>query len=328
MAFAPDGRLFICEQTGALKVALPGQPTASTAVQLVVYPAGECGLLGIAFDPNFAANGYIYLYYTARNGSFNPPPSPTNRVSRFTLSGSTVVGGSEVIILNGILASGGNHNGGCIRFGPDGRLYIAVGDAGDSANSQALNRINGKILRINADGSIPADNPFVGTPGARAEIFCLGLRNPFKFSFRPGTSAMFIGDVGGSSWEEINVGVRGGNFGWPLYEGASNAPGYISPAYTYETGPVSGTVIAGVFLTGSNFPAQYQGDFFYADFMRGECHRLDVSANNAVLGSTRFGPSEGLGPIAEFVVDITQGPDRDLYLLSYSRGDVTRVSFN
>jgi len=327
MAFAPDGRLFVLEQTGALKVVPVGQTTGTTALQLNVYPNGECGLLGIAFDPGFGSNRTLYLYYTAHNGSYIPSVGVTNRVSRFVMNGNVVDHTSEQVILGGILATGGNHNGGCIRFGPDGKLYIAAGDAGDSSNSQSLTKINGKILRINADGSIPADNPFVGTPGARPEIFCFGLRNPFKFTFRPGTSAMFIGDVGGSSWEEINVGVRGGNYGWPLYEGYSNVAGFISPVYAYETGPVNGTVISGVFLSGTTFPDQYRGDLFYGDFVRGEAHRLDVSASNTVLGSTRFGPSEGLGNIADSVVDITQGPDGALYFLSYSRGDVTRVNF-
>ena len=327
MAFAPDGRLFICEQTGALKVFPVGQATGTTALQLNVYPNGECGLLGIAFDPNFASNRFLYLYYTAHNGSYIPSAGLSNRVSRFVVNGNVVDHTSEVVILGGILVSGGNHNGGCIRFGADGKLYIATGDAGDSANSQDLLKLNGKILRINADGSIPSDNPFVGQAGRRPEIFCYGLRNPFKFNFRPGTSTLFIGDVGPSNWEEINVSARGGNYGWPLYVGPNTAPGYIGPVYTYETGPSNGTVIAGVFLTSASFPDQYRGDFFYGDFMRGECHRLDVSASNTVQGSTRFGPSEGLGDIAEFVVEIAQGPDGALYLLSYSRGDVTRVFF-
>ena len=327
MAFAPDGRIFISEKAGALKTAAPGSATASNALQLSVYTGGENGLLGLALDPQFASNGLIYLFYTANAGSLNPPPSPANRVSRFTVSGSSVLPGSEQILLDRQIITGGNHSAGCLQFGPDGKLYVSTGDAGASANSQDLGNLNGKILRLNPDGTVPNDNPFFGQAGRRPEIYCYGLRNPFKFSFRPGTNLLYIGDVGQSSWEEINVGLPGGNYGWPLHEGPGSSAGTLLPAYSYPTGANAGTVIAGVFLTGANYPAEYRGDFYFGDFMRSELHRLDVTANNTVSSSARFGPSEGLGDIANSVVDIAQGTDGDLYVLSFLRGDATRIEF-
>src|SRR5439155_12911459 len=140
-----------------------------------------------------------------------------NRVSRFTASGDVAVAGSETVILElDDLSTASNHNGGAIHFGPDGRLYVAVGENATSANAQTLANRLGKMLRINADGSIPIDNPFSSTAvGVNRAIWALGLRNPFTFAIQPGTGRMFINDVGQSTWEEIDDGVAGANYGWP-----------------------------------------------------------------------------------------------------------------
>ena len=154
----------------------------------------ERGLLGIAFDPNYATNRYVYLYYTRAT------PSIKNRVSRFTASVANpdlVTAGSEVVLLDDIPSDAGNHNGGAVHFGLDGKLSIATGDGGQtSANSQSLATLAGKLLRLNPDGTIPADNPFVGTAGARGEIWARGLRNPFTFGIDPTTGKIHINDVG------------------------------------------------------------------------------------------------------------------------------------
>src|SRR6266700_4844186 len=209
MAFAPDERLFVCQQGGQLRVIKNGVLLSTPFVTLTVDSSGERGLLGIAFDPNFATNNYVYLYYTV-------PGSPShNRLSRFTASGDVAAGGSEVAILNlDNLTTATNHNGGAIHFGSDGKLYIAVGENANPANSQTLTNLLGKVLRINSDGTIPSDNPFFNTSGARKEIWALGLRNPFTFAFQPGTTRMFINDVGQNTWEEIDDGVAGSNYGW------------------------------------------------------------------------------------------------------------------
>src|SRR5713226_8476517 len=153
MEFAPDGRLFVCLQGGNLRVVKNGALLPAPFVTLTVDSAGERGLLGVAFDPNFAANNFVYVYYTATT------PATHNRLSRFTANGDVAVGGSEQTILDlNSLSSATNHNGGAIHFGPDGKLYIGVGENANASNAQTLNNLLGKILRINADGSIPADN--------------------------------------------------------------------------------------------------------------------------------------------------------------------------
>src|SRR6266699_5128759 len=202
MAFAPDGRLFVCQQGGQLRVIKNGSLLSTPFVSLTVDSSGERGLLGIAFDPNFATNHYLHVYYTVATSPIH------NRVSRFTAAGDTAAPGSEAVILElNSLSSATNHNGGAIHFGPDGKLYIGVGENNNGANSQTLANLLGKMLRINADGSIPTDNPFYATAtGVNRAIWALGLHNPFTFAFQPGTGRMLINDVGQSTWEEIDDG--------------------------------------------------------------------------------------------------------------------------
>ena len=243
MAIAPDGRIFVCQQGGALRVIKNGALLPQPFMTLTVDPAGERGLLGIAFDPNFSSNSFLYVYYTV---PFEPRH---NRVSRFTANGDVVVPGSETILLelnNLTLAS--NHNGGAIHFGPDGKLYIATGENATTSNSQTLANMLGKILRINSNGTIPSDNPFFNqATGNNRSIWALGLRNPFTFAFQPGTGRMFINDVGQSAWEEINDGIAGSNYGWPNSEGPTTNPSFRSPlfAYNHGNGPTTGCAITG-----------------------------------------------------------------------------------
>ena len=157
MTFAPDGRLFVCQQTGSLRVIKNGAVLATPFITLSVNASGERGLLGVAFDPNFATNNFIYLYYTTATAPIH------NRVSRFTANGDVVVPGSEVIILElNNLSTATNHNGGAIHFGPDNKLYVAVGENANGANAQTFTNLLGKMLRINTDPAdlIPADNPY------------------------------------------------------------------------------------------------------------------------------------------------------------------------
>ena len=187
MAFAPDGRLFVCQQTGALRIIKNGQLLSAPFVTVPVDPSGERGLLGVALDPQFAVNDYVYIYYTATT------TPRRNRVSRFTENGDIALTGSEVVLLELNALSATNHNGGALNFGADGRLYVAVGDNANGSNAQTLSNLLGKILRIGDDGSIPADNPFFSTAsGVNRAIWALGLRNPFRFTFQPGTGLMHI----------------------------------------------------------------------------------------------------------------------------------------
>jgi glucose/arabinose dehydrogenase len=283
MSFAPDGRVFVCQQSGQVRVIKDGALLAASFISLDVDASGERGLLGVAFHPNFVANQFVYLYYTAKS------PALHNRVSRFTANGDVVVPGSEQIILDlNLLTSATNHNGGAMHFGQDGKLYIAVGENATGSNSQTLSNLLGKILRINPDGSIPADNPFYqSATGTNRAIWALGLRNPFTFAFHPFTQRLFINDVGQNTWEEINDGIAGANYGWPNSEGPTTNPAYRSPIHYYGHG--SGTTL-GCAITGgtfynpstSSFPAEYVGDYFFADYCNGWINQLDPTNGNTV----------------------------------------------
>ena len=182
MQFAPDGRLFVAEQGGRLRVIKDGVLLPTPFLTLTVSSAGERGLLGVAFDPAFATNRFVYVYYTATT------PAIHNRISRFTANGDVAVAGSEVVLLDlNNLSSATNHNGGALAFGGDGKLYVAVGENANGANAQSFSNLLGKMLRLNSDGSIPTDNPFFGSAsGNNRAIYSLGLRNPFTFAFSSG----------------------------------------------------------------------------------------------------------------------------------------------
>ena len=315
---APDGRVFVCQQSGSLRVIKNGVLLATPFVTLNVDPNGERGLLGIAFDPNFANNNFIYLYYTV-------PSTPRhNRVSRFTANGDVVVPNSEVIILElDNLTTATNHNGGAIHFGPDGKLYVAVGENATPTNAQTLANRLGKMLRINSDGSIPTDNPFFNTAsGDNRSIWALGLRNPFTFAFQPGTGRMFINDVGQDTWEEINDGIAGSNYGWNLSEGPTSNPAFRSPLFFYGhgIGPTVGCAIAGGAFYNPNtvrFPQSFVGKYFFADLCSNWIRVFDPASGTAAdFASGVSGP-----------VDLKVSVDGSLYILARNAGSVVRVQF-
>lgn len=318
MDFAPDGRLFVCQQGGDLRVIKNGVLLPAVFLHLSVDSSGERGLLGVTFDPNFASNNFVYVYYTV------PGSPPHNRVSRFTANGDVVMPGSEVQLLNlDNLSSASNHNGGAIHFGPDGKLYIAVGENANSSNSQTLANLLGKVLRINADGTIPSNNPFFNTAGARKEIWALGLRNPFTFAFQAGTGRMFINDVGQSTWEEINDGIAGSNYGWPTTEGPTSNPNFRAPIFAYQHGSTSTTgcaITGGAFYnpTTVQFPASYVGKYFFADLCTGWIRLLDPSNNTAADFATGISNP----------VDLKVTADGSLYYLSIGSGAVFRVQYS
>lgn len=305
MAFAPDGRLFVLQQGGNVRIIKDGALLATPFLSLNVFNQGERGLLGITFDPDFATNGYVYLYYTTTAAPVH------NRISRFTANGDTAQPGSETIILDlNNLSDAKNHNGGAMHFGADGKLYIATGDNANSANSQTTDNLLGKMLRLNKDGTIPADNPFYGTAGGKNRaIWTLGLRNPFTFAIRPGDGRLFINDVGAQTWEEINEGAAGANYGWPTCEGVCATTGYTNPVHAYTHGATNCAITGGTFYpAGGGFPAAYDGGYFFSDYCGGWIRHLDGSG--AV--------SDFAGGIAR-PVDLDVGPDGSLYALS--RGD-------
>ncbi len=314
--FAPDGRLFILLKRGTVRIFKNGALVPTAALNLPVTDNSERGLLGIAFDPSFLTNGFVYLYYTTASSD------PKNRVSRFFVNGDTIDRNSETIILDGIRSDAGNHNAGWIQFGRDGKLYIATGDGGSNASlSQSLSSINGKILRINSNGTIPEDNPFAGQSGSRGEIWCLGLRNPWRFTFDPTTGAMYIGDVGQNQFEEVNVGVRGANYGWPNAEGQSNNGNFRNPIHVYEHNGGSASISGGIRYRGNTFPDEYSGAYFYGDYVLGFIRYLRFNSSNEVISDNVFSPNVGN------VVHFAQGPDGALYYVLIGQRQVRKIQF-
>jgi glucose/arabinose dehydrogenase len=317
IAFAPDGRLFVCLQQGQVSVIKNGFLLSTPFLSIPVDSFNERGLLGIAFDPSFATNHYVYLYHTI------PGPPPHNRISRYTAAGDVAVPNSEAVILDLNSLSGDHNNGGALHFGPDGKLYVGVGDGGTSSNAQTLSNLLGKILRINADGTIAPDNPFYNTAtGNNRAIWALGLKNPFTFAFQRGTTRMFINDVGTAFYEEINDGIAGSNYGYPVTEGPTTNPAFRSPIYYYGhgTGPTTGCAIVGSAFYNTpvpQLPFAYLGKYFFADLCSGWIHTLDPMSHT--VGAFASGISSP--------TNLEVGPDGALYYLaSGSGGQVFRVS--
>jgi glucose/arabinose dehydrogenase len=309
MAIAPDGRVFVCEQDGRLRVIRDGALLAAPFHTLSVNSLGERGLLGIAFDPGFANNHFLYVYYTTGSAPIH------NRVSRLTANGDVVVPGSEVQILNLEPLSATNHNGGAIHFGNDGKLYVAVGENAVPGNSQTLDNRLGKMLRINANGSIPGDNPFNATAtGVNRAIWALGLRNPFTFGVDRVSGRIFINDVGAGAWEEINDGIPGANYGWPDTEGPTTNPNFDTPFHAYDRRGTGECAIAGGTFYSPitmQFPAQYAGVYFFADLCKGWIHTLDP--DTAAVGNFATGITAP--------VDLRVSDDGSLYYLARGESD-------
>ena len=315
MEFAPDGRLFVAEQRGMLRVLKAGGKLATFLdISGRVDSAGERGLLGVAFDPNFSKNHYVYLYYTHRATATTPAH---NQLIRVTARGDRALAGAKKLILRlNNLSSATNHNGGAIHFGKDGKLYVAMGENARGENAQSLSNLKGKMLRINKDGTIPRYNPFYKhSTGTNRAIWALGLRNPFSFAIQPHKGKVFINDVGEQRWEEINRGAAGANYGWPRYEGPESNPTYRNPVFAYRHGSTEASgcaITGGAFYnpTTRRFPSGYMGDYFFADLCSGWIRRLD-SATGDVSGF-----ATGLGsPVA---LEVSKGGS--LYYLSMGGG--------
>ncbi|MGH9898242.1 MAG: PQQ-dependent sugar dehydrogenase, partial [Pyrinomonadaceae bacterium] len=317
---AHDGsnRLFILEQGGIIKVLQPGatMPTNFLDITPRVLSGGERGLLGLAFHPQFSANHRFFVYYTRQSDA-------ALQLAEYKVSATNpnVADSTEKIILTIPHPVNANHNGGTIEFGPDGFLYLGSGDGGSANdppnNAQNINQLLGKILRINIDvsnGNIPysspPDNPFFGSIPGADEIYMLGMRNPFRFSFDRATGQLWIGDVGQDAIEEIDIGQRGGNFGWRVFEGTqctNNGPAiciasnFISPVaqYNHTAGRCS---ITGGFVYRGNRGALPLGAYVYADFCTGEIFMLQGTTQTLLLDTSRSISSFGEDEAGEIYV--------------------------
>jgi glucose/arabinose dehydrogenase/PKD repeat protein len=359
LAFTPDGRLLITTQPGRLRIYANGalRTTAALDIGTSLCTTSEQGMLGVAVDPAFTTNRTIYLYMTRLSGS-----GCVNRVSSFVLSDTnTVDPASETVLVDNIPATGGNHNAGDLQFGKDGYLYVSVGDGGcdynddsgcahenDAARDQHI--LLGKILRIARDGSIPPTNPYRGTDSARCnltgrtdpgkkcqETFAWGLRNPFRIAFDPDAAGteFFINDVGQSTWEEIDRGEAGADYGWNVREGfcerssetRCGAPpaGMTNPIFAYGRDEGCRSITGGAFIPNGIWPSEYDGAYLYADYVCGRIFKLVPSGSSYTSSEFATGLG-GSGPV--HLVFGPHGSTRALYYTNYANGgQIRRIAY-
>lgn len=324
---APDGRFFVAEQGGTLRVVRDGQLLPTPFHTVVVDATGERGLIGVTLHPDFPAVPWVYVHYTSAAGGAH------GRISRLVAGGGgggDVSDGTETVLVNlPPLSAATNHNGGALHFGPDRKLYVGVGDNANGANARSLSSVFGKLLRFNDDGSIPGDNPFFGQQSGLARaVWASGLRNPFTFAFQPGSGRLHINDVGAASWEEINLGQAGASYGWPDAEGPQGlAAGGLFPLFAYPhanasppgSGPggfLTGMSIAGgaFYPTGGPFGSAYDGSYFFADFVSRWIARMDPASRGGAVSTFAW--------VGDSPVDLRVGTDGALYVLT--RSGITR----
>ncbi len=314
---APDGRIFILQRTGEVKIYKNGALLPQNFTVLPSAASGDRGLIGIAFDPNYLTNHWVYFYYTSQ-------ADLKNYLVRFDAS-TDVAQNGPIILYQTIDQSFQLHVGGTIRFGPDGKLYLSIGDNGYPPNAQNLSNPHGKILRLNKDGSAPSDNPFVGVPGALPEIYAYGLRNPFRFQFDSTTGKLFLGNVGEATWENVDNIVRGGRYGWPQCEGYCNPPdpSIIDPIYSYNHNGGSAAVVGGPVYHGQLFPSDYQGRLFFGDYAMGFIKTMTLDGNGNRTGVFDFDNNAGS------VVDMKVDPrDGSLYYITYYPGALYQITYS
>jgi len=332
---AGDPRLFIVEQAGRIRIVRAGQLLARPFLDIGdrVASGGEEGLLGLAFHPNYASNGSFYVNYTHLN---NARDTLYTLIERYTVSAApdSADSASHKLILR-IVQPYSNHNGGLVMFGPDGMLYIGMGDGGSGGDpqnrAQNPDSLLGKLLRIDVDGgdpyASPPNNPYVGRSG-RDEIWAIGLRNPWRFAFDRGAGLLYIADVGQNLWEEVSVapaGQGGLNYGWRIMEGAHcfnpdpcSTAGLVQPAVQY--GHASGCSVTGGFVYRGSRAPSLVGQYFYSDYCSGWLRSFSY-ANGAVTGQTTWSFNVSLGNVLSFGEDSAG----ELYVLS-AGGSVYRIA--
>jgi len=332
---AGDPRLFIVEQAGRIRIVESGQLLAQAFLDIRdrVASGGEEGLLGLAFHPNYAGNGYFYVDYTHLN---NARDTLYTLIERYSVSPApdSADSASHKLILR-IVQPYTNHNGGLVMFGPDGMLYIGMGDGGSGGDpenrAQNPDSLLGKLLRIDVDHgdpyAIPASNPFAAGGGA-PEIWALGLRNPWRYAFDRTAGLLYIADVGQNLWEEVSVapaGQGGLNYGWRIMEGlhcfnatSCSSTGLVQPVVEY--GHANGCSITGGFVYRGTRAPSLVGQYFYSDYCSGWM-RSFAYANGAVTGQTTWSLNVSLGNVLSFGEDSAG----ELYVLS-GGGSVYRIA--
>lgn len=303
MAFTPDGRLFITERPGRLRVVINDVLQAAPVMTIAVSNAGEGGLLGLAADPSFATNGYLYAFVTA--------PGPVNRIVRLVVTGNTA--SQDAVLLDGIPASTARHNGGRLKVGPDGMLYATTGDANNTAFSQNAASLAGKILRLTRTGAVPPDNP---TPGSY--VYTLGHRNAQGLAW-DALNTLYATEHGESSNDEVNRIQPGRNYGWPIIQGRGNNPAYVDPVYLFfpDTCAPSGAT----FVT-SGLLSQWNGDLLFTCLRGVHLHRLRFAGpgSDQVIAHERL-YANAYGRLRDAIV----GPDGAVYVTTSNGGGADRL---
>ena len=295
LSLAPDGRIFYSERlTGRIRIINPSwQLDPNACVQISVSAGGEQGLLGLTLDPEFSRNHYVYVYYTA-------PGATMNRVARYTESSGGCTNGTT--ILDNLPVSV-VHNGGIIQFGPDGMLYVVIGDAEVPSNAQSLTSLAGKILRVNPDGSAPLDNPFISDPNPNAKlVYAQGIRNSYGFTFHPQTNHLWESENGPNDNDEINRIVAGGNYGWPTWRGIVNQQGFIDPILAYVS-VIAPTGIIAIPGNSAIYPPVYRNNLLVAVWNDGTIRHVILSgANLDQLGGSSLAYTGGRGGLLSLML--------------------------
>ena len=330
--FLPDGRMLVAELGGKIKVLPPPYTQADPTPFLQLTNVGNAddgtvaqqGIYDLALDPNFATNHFYYISYTARTPN-------RDRLSRFTANAALTgtVPGSELILYQDPQDANTEHHGGAITFGNDGKIYLTTGDHFASTPAQDLTSPRGKVLRFNPDGTVPTDNPFYDGAGPNYDaVWALGLRNPYRAYYDAPTGRLLIGDVGGNvastAIEELDLGARGANYGWPNVEGTSSNPAFTNPIYSYPHNGRDASITGGFVYRGTQFPSEYQGSYFFGDYAQNTIKRLTFDPNGNVNGVFNFEPANGApdGPTGD-IVYLTQGPEGALYYIDLGVADTT-----
>jgi glucose/arabinose dehydrogenase len=362
IAFTSDGRKLMTAQGGVLYVRQNGVLKTALDLTSTICNDSERGLLGVAADPSFTSNHFIYLYYTYKKfGScpYNSAQSPVNRVARFTLgSGNVVDPASQLVLVDNLPSPNGNHNAGDLAFDRSGNLYVSVGDggcdylgggcAGSNDASRDRNVLLGKILRITPSGGIPSGNPFQGSQSARCnvdgrttakncqETYAWGLRNPFRIAIDPnGTgNVLYVNDVGQALWEEIDKGKAGADYGWNVREGhcANGSTTDCGPPPTGMTNPIfdylhgsCNAITGGAFVPNGAWPSTYDDAYLFGDYTCGKIWRL-VPDGSGGFTSADFGTIDSGGPIA-MRFGILNGVQTLFYTTYANGGQVRRISY-
>jgi glucose/arabinose dehydrogenase len=308
IVFAPDGRMIFTERAGRVRVFEKGTLRPEPLIVIAdVEARSESGLMGLTLHPDFAQNGFLYLAYAYDNSS-----ETMVRVVRFRESDKELT--DRKTIIEGIPAAQ-FHAGTRLRFGPDRKLYITTGDAGKKELAQRLDSLAGKTLRLNDDGSVPADNPFVGQPNARTEIWSYGHRNSQGLDWQPGTDLMFQTEHGPSGFDgpdggdEVNIVERGMNFGWPVIHHTQTRAGMEAPLleYTPAVAPAGA-----MFYRGSAFP-QFKGNFFFGCFVGERIVRVKLDGRRVIKQENLLLKKYGR------IRDVVEGPDGSIYFATSNR---------